>query len=219
MKGLHVAPLALALALSGLSAQTHGPQASTTQASAKPPAHLHYVVAPVGNEARYRVREELAGIGFPNDAVGVTKDIAGTIVMDAAGKIVRDSSKIVVLVTNLKSDKSQRDRYLRTHALEISKYPQVTLVPVSFEGLDGPITPGSTKAFSMMAELTVRNVTRPTVWQVTAHTQGNDIVGTAQTQFTFKDFDMEQPHSFMVMSVQDTVKLEYDFHFTPATTP
>lgn len=219
MKGLHLAPLALVIALSGASAQEHGSSTSNAQKAVKAPANLHFVVASVGNEARYRVREELAGIGFPSDAVGVTKDIAGTLVVSPTGKIVRDSSKIIVLVTNLKSDKSTRDKYLKTHSLEINKYPQVTLVPVSFEGLDGPIAPGTTKTFTMMGDLTVRNVTRPTVWQVSAHTQGNDIVGTAKTQFTFKDFDMEQPHSFLVMSVEDTVKLEYDFHFAPSTTP
>jgi len=29
-------------------------------------------LAPAGNEARYRVREQLAGVDLPNDAVGVT---------------------------------------------------------------------------------------------------------------------------------------------------
>jgi polyisoprenoid-binding protein YceI len=219
MKGLYLAPLALFVALSGASAQEHGSAASHAQKAAKAPAHLKFVVSAIGNEARYRVREEIAGLGFPSDAIGVTKDIAGTLVVDPTGKVIRDSSKIVVLVSSLKSDKSQRDRYIKKHALESDKFPQVTLVPVSFEGLTEPIAPGTTKSFTMLGDLTVRNVTRPTVWQVTARTQGPDIVGTAKTQFTFKDFDMEQPHSLLVMSVEDTVKLEYDFHFSPVTTP
>jgi polyisoprenoid-binding protein YceI len=219
MKGLQLVPLALLVAVSGASAQEHGSSTSQAQKAAKPPAHIHLVVAPIGNEARYKVQEQLAFFKFPNEAVGKTTDITGSLVVEPNGKIVRDSSKIVVLVTNLKSDQSRRDKYLRTHSLEIDKYPQVTLVPVSFEGIDGPIAPNTTKTFSMTGDLTIRNVTRPTIWQVTAHTQGNDIVGTAKTQFTFDQFDMERPSSVIALSVQDTVKLEYDFHFTPTTTP
>jgi polyisoprenoid-binding protein YceI len=68
----------------------------------------------------------------------------------------------------------------------------------------------------MVGDLTVRDVTRPTTWQVSARRQGNDIVGTATTQFTFKDFNMDQPRVPIVLSVADTIKLEYDFHFAPA---
>ena len=45
-------------------------------------ASRHYVVAPAGNEARYFAREQLAGVSFPNDAIGVTKGVSGAIVID-----------------------------------------------------------------------------------------------------------------------------------------
>src|SRR6476620_7676627 len=43
------------------------------------PAHVRYIVAPTGNEARYRVREQLVSFDLPNDAVGVTKDVTGSL--------------------------------------------------------------------------------------------------------------------------------------------
>jgi len=46
---------------------------------------------------------------------------------------------------------------------------------------------------------------------VTAHAEGGDIVGTAVTAFTFKDFELVQPRVPVVLSVADTIKLEYDF--------
>jgi hypothetical protein len=33
-------------------------------------SHMRYEPAPAGNEARYRVREQLAGFDVPSDAVG-----------------------------------------------------------------------------------------------------------------------------------------------------
>src|ERR1700704_503387 len=81
-------------------------RAQTTTRDAKPrakapsvptaPARLRYVVAPTGNEARYRVREQLVGVDLPNDAVGVTSQIAGSILVDATGGVVGDSARITV---------------------------------------------------------------------------------------------------------------------------
>jgi len=173
-------------------------------------------VAPIGNEARYRVREQLAGRDLANDAIGVTREITGRVTFGADGKVIKDSSKIVVGLSTLQSDQKRRDKYLQTHTLETEKFPEVELVPVQFDGLAGPLSPGESKSFSMVGDLTVRGVTHPTTWQVTARTQGNDIVGSASTMFTFKDFAIDQPKVSVVLGVADTIKLEYDFHFTPA---
>jgi hypothetical protein len=53
---------------------------------------------------------------------------------------------------------------------------------------------------------------------VTARSDGPAVVGTATTAFTFKDFNLDQPKVPIVLSVADTLKLEYDFRFVPDTT-
>ena len=45
------------------------------------------MVAPAGNEARYRVRELLAGFDLPKDAIGATKNVTGRVVIGADGKV------------------------------------------------------------------------------------------------------------------------------------
>ena len=60
-------------------------------AAAKPAAPIRFVIAPAGNEARYRVREQLMGANLPNDAIGATKTISGTILDNDEGRIVMDS--------------------------------------------------------------------------------------------------------------------------------
>jgi len=177
-----------------------------------------YIVAPDGNEARYRVREQLAGFDLPKDAIGATRDIKGRIVIGPDGKVVKDGSKLTIDLSSLKSDQARRDNYLRRSTLETSKYPQAELVPVALEGLLMPIAPGSSQTFSVRGDLTVHGVTHPTTWQVTARGEGEGIVGTATTAFTFKDFSLEQPRVPVVLSVADTIRLEYDFHFVPDTT-
>src|SRR5215216_6262618 len=86
--GLVVAPaVAAAQAKSATKAATKAP-ASKKGAAAKPaaPTRLRFVIAPEGNEARYRVREQLAGVDLPSDAVGVTKGVSGQILVESDGR-------------------------------------------------------------------------------------------------------------------------------------
>lgn len=190
------------------------PVATAQSATAAQPTRLRYVVAPTGNEARYRVREQLVGRDLPNDVIGVTTGVSGRLVVESDGRVITDSSRIIVQVATLKTDQTRRDNYLRRRTLETEKYPTVTLVPTTFVGISSPIPPGTSRTFSLTANLTIHGVTRPTTWQVTARAEGRDVVGQATTAFTFKDFSLEQPRVPIVMSVADTVRLEYDFRFT-----
>ena len=206
VKSLPLALLALVGAIDGASAQTKAVSKSE-----------RYVVAPTGNEARYRVREQLAGFDLPRDAIGATKAVTGRIVVGADGKVVKDSSKLVIKLSELKSDQSRRDNYLRKSTLETMKFPNAELVPTALEGLLMPIEPGSSQTFSVRGNLTVHGATHPTMWNVTARAEGKDVVGTATTAFTFKDIGLEQPKAAIVLSVADTIRLEYDFRFVPDT--
>jgi polyisoprenoid-binding protein YceI len=214
MKPLVLASVAL---LSVGAAAQPKPKKSAAKAPAKP-TQLRFVVAPSGNEARYRVRERLMGKELDNDAIGVTKDVTGRLVVQPNGTVLKDSSRIVVVLTGLKSDQSRRDGYVQRRLLDTQNFPHVELVPATFQGLSSPIPAGASKTFALVGDLTVRGVTRPTTWQVTARTDGGDLVGTAATAFTFKDFNLDQPRVPVVLSVADTIKLEYDFRFTPDTT-
>ena len=49
-----------------------------------------------GSRARYLVREQLARISFPSDAIGETDGVRGIIVFDANGAVQQDRSTITV---------------------------------------------------------------------------------------------------------------------------
>ena len=154
------------------------------------------------------------GKDLPNDAVGVTNAITGSILAYPDGRIVKDSSKIVIDVRTLKSDQSRRDGFLQRRTLETEKYPTVELVPTEIRGFSGKVPASGDVTFQLVGDLTVHGVTHPTVWNVTAHPDGQDFAGTATTSFTFKDISLDQPKVPVVLSVADTIKLEYDFRVT-----
>ena len=66
-----------------------------------------------GSKARYIVREQLASLTMPNDAIGKTEAVNGSIIFDSYGNII-EGSTIEIDLRNLVSDKSRRDNYIRT---------------------------------------------------------------------------------------------------------
>jgi len=176
---------------------------------------LQLVVAPDGNEVRYRVREQLVGLDLPNDAIGATSDVTGSIAFDAKGNLVPASSRFVVKVATLESDKDRRDGYVRGRILEASEYPTVTLAPTSIKGLALPLPTSGSASFQVVGDLTVHGVTKPTTWQVEAAFNRGRVTGTATTTFPFSEFGLTQPRVPVVLSVADTIKLEYTFALVP----
>jgi hypothetical protein len=67
-----------------------------------------------------------------------------------------------------------------------------------------------TVAFDLVGNLTVKGVTRPAIWQVTATVQGDQLMARAVTRFTFADFRLLQPKVSILLGVADTIALEYD---------
>jgi len=87
VKSLLFAPFAFAASAGSLSAQAKSAPSTS-------PSDQSYIVAPDGNEARYRVREQLVGFDLPKDAIGATKAITGRIVIGPDGKVVKEGSKV-----------------------------------------------------------------------------------------------------------------------------
>jgi polyisoprenoid-binding protein YceI len=168
------------------------------------------------NEARYRVREQLVGVSLPSDAIGATKDVSGTIVARMDGTVLSEQSKIVVDLRTLRSDDNRRDNFLRMSTLGTNRFPFVTFVVKEAKGLVAPPKQGPTE-FKLVGDLTVRDVTRSVTWDVKGTIAGDEATGQAKTSFTFADFKLEQPRVPMVLSVEDTIKLEIDLQLRRAS--
>ena len=173
---------------------------------------LRLVLAPTGNAARYRVREQLVGHDMPNDAVGETAKLTGAISIDSSGKVIRDASKFTVDAGSFVSDRDRRDGFVRGRLLEADEYPTIVFVPTSVSGVGLPLPASGSRQIEMIGDLTVRGVTRPTIWRGTVDFKTGGVAGSASTAFTFDDMQLEQPRVPVLLSVADTIKLEIDFN-------
>jgi polyisoprenoid-binding protein YceI len=189
--------LALGAGVAPLGAQT-----SDGGASADPTRWV--VVAGEGNVARYRVREQLARINFPSDAVGETTAVTGVLVVATDGSPVPGESRFLIRLDSLVSDESRRDNYLRRRTLMTETHPTATFVPTAIEGLEWPLPDSAGIVFRLRGDLTVGGTTREVAWDVNARVADGVMRGQARTSFTCAEFGLEKP------SVDD-IRLEYDF--------
>ena len=185
----------------------------------QPPAQVvtRFVADSDGNKARYRVRERLVGNELDNDAVGETPKVTGTIALDKSGKIIPTESGFAVDLASLKSDQDRRDGFVRRRLLVTDSFPATRFQVTDVKGLPSKLPTSGTAEFQLIGNLTVKGVTRPTTWNVTATVAGNKLTGSAATKFTFADFQLTQPKVPILLSVVDTIALEYDFAMTRQT--
>lgn len=173
---------------------------------------VRLVVAPTGNEVRYRVREQLVGVSFPNDAVGRTDAVSGELYVADDGSVSGSTSHFIVDAATFRSDRDMRDGYVQRRLLETETYPTVELRPRQIRGLPLPLPTSGSATLQLIGDLTVKGVTRPTTWRVLAQFGPDGVTGSATTGFTFEDFQLTQPSVRVLLSVADSIHLEYDFH-------
>ena len=167
-----------------------------------------------GSVARYKVEEVLARTGF-KVATGETADVAGQVVFDADGNVIAGESRITVSVGTLRTDSDRRDGYVRNRTLETDTYPEVVFVPTAIVWANPSAAAGElsgVQEFTIAGDLKIKNQTRPVVWDATAEFREDGTAsGQASVEFTFADFGMTKPSVAIVLSVEDTIRLELDF--------
>ncbi len=193
------------------STQSTSPTADAPAAtSAAPSGSLKFLVVPEKSEARYRVREQLASLKLPSDAIGKTNTITGAVVIQPDGTIVSPDSKFTVDLASLQSDRSMRDNFVRRNTLQTDQFPQAVFEITQVSGLASPLPQSGDFNFKLSGNLTIRDVTKPVTWDVTGQIQAGVITAHATTSFKFEDFNLDQPRVPVVLSVEDNITLELD---------
>jgi polyisoprenoid-binding protein YceI len=187
------------------------PAAAASPSPAASGAGTRFILASESSEARFRVKEQFVGIDAPNDAVGTTKEISGSILIGPNGAVVPAESKLVLNLNSLRTDQSNRDNFIKRNTLETQQFPNAELVVKELQGLPNPVPTAGQATFKLLGDFTVHGVTRPTTWDVTAQFSGQEAKGIARTAVTITEFGMEMPRAGRIASVEDNVRLEIDF--------
>jgi polyisoprenoid-binding protein YceI len=204
-----------ALLLTGLAFV--GALRGSIPALAQDRAPVRYGVVAEESEVRYRVREQLVGLNFPNDAVGATSTVEGGVAFDGQGRVMPSDSRFTIDLRTLRSDEARRDNYLRRNTLETERYPTVTFVPTEARRLPFPLPQTGSAPLELVGDLTVKDATRRVTWEATATFEGPRVRIRARTAFRFGDFGLRVPRVSVVLSVEDDIKLEADLVLRPSS--
>jgi polyisoprenoid-binding protein YceI len=143
--------------------------------------------------------------------VGVTSAINGEIRVDRANPQNSQVGTITVDISAFTSDSERRDQAIRDRWLESARFPVVTFVPTSIEGLPASYTDGETLTIQVTGDMTVRETTRPATFEVTGQIQGDRMTGTATTGFNMSDFGFPAPDIAGMLKAEDAVKATLNF--------
>lgn len=190
-------------AVSMATSSSVSPTVTETTAASAPAAGVKLTLDAGGSQASYQVQEQLAGKSLPSAAIGRTSAVSGSILFDAAGKIIPAQSQFTIDLRTLKSDQGMRDKYIQHDPLETARYPNATFAPTTTSGMPWPLPASGTATFHLAGNFTVHGATKPITWAVTATFAPDKVTGNATTPFTFSEFGMQAPHTMIALSVQN----------------
>jgi len=179
---------------------------STVQATPAAPAVVHFTVSDQ-SEASYTIREKLARLPAPSDAVGKTNAISGDLYLLNNGLAPASPSAFTVDLRTLTSDAPQRDRFIHGNSLESDKYPNATYTINSVDGFPASYKEGDEVKLTLNGTFKVHDTERPATWTGSARYQDGQLEAVATTQFNMRDYNITPPN-LAIVQAEDTVRLD-----------
>jgi polyisoprenoid-binding protein YceI len=202
----------LSNALAGTGTTVAVPEAtaapSVPEVSAAPPAEAPDAsfdgdwVPTDASEFGYRVEEVLAGVN--TTAVGRGNAITGLLTIEGTTAVI----DVEVQVASIESDSALRDGQFNGRIMTTDEFPTATFrttEPIDF----GAIPTGDEQVTATATgELTLRGVTQPVSFEVTAQTTNGRIGVLGSIPVVFADYGIENP-SFGQVTTEDNGLLEF----------
>jgi polyisoprenoid-binding protein YceI len=153
----------------------------------------------------YRVREELARVGFQT-AVGRTSAVTGSLTHD--GQSITAVS-LVADMTQLVSDDVRRENHLKGQSLQTTLYPTSMFVLTKPIPVGDSVVEGIRLSVTAIGDLTIHGVTQRVAIPMQGQLTGALLVVVGSLEIQFADYDIGEPNSGLVLSVEDHGVMEF----------
>jgi polyisoprenoid-binding protein YceI len=163
--------------------------------------------------AGYRVQEQFAGETIEATAVGRTPAVTGSLTI-ADGRVT--AVEVEADLTQLSSDRSQRDNAIRDRGLETDTFRTATFVLTTPIELPDDVVAGQELELTATGDLTLHGVTRQVTFPLAAQWDGSGSIAVATPEgiaIVMADYDIDPPSSGFV-SVDDDGEIELQLVFT-----
>jgi polyisoprenoid-binding protein YceI len=207
------ARLVTAESVAAVDAAVVSSTATPEAAAASPAADASLSVVQISQDAsqvRFVLSEVLRGV--PTTVIGTSNQVAGEIAFDPNDLSASQVGVIQVDARSLATDDDKRNQAIRNRILNTDSYEFITFTPTQITGLAGNAQPGQTLTFQIAGDLTIRDMTQPVIFDVTATADdAGQLSGTAETTIQRSDFGLTIPSVPFVADVSEDVQLQIDF--------
>jgi polyisoprenoid-binding protein YceI len=163
-----------------------------------------------GSTAGYRVREQLAMLAAPSDAVGRTSAVTGSMTLAQSGDgYTVTAAAFTVDVSTLQSDRAMRDRRIHQMGLESDRYPTATFTLTTPIVLPAAAATGQALHVSATGDLTIHGTTQRVTIPMDAQLANTQIQVVGSLTFPFGEFNMVPPSIAGFVTVQDNATMEF----------
>jgi hypothetical protein len=185
------------------------PSVSTATATALPAGALRFAIVAERSLATIRVREQIAAIPAPGDAILTTHAFSGAVVLLPDGGFANGSAFAADLDT-IKSDEPLRDEWIKFNTLNTRVYPRAEFTLERLNGVPMPIAGQGEWAATLEGTMKIHGVDRLLSWPVQVTRSAAEVRVRGATAFKFGDYGMTVPANRLILSVVDDVRLEID---------
>jgi polyisoprenoid-binding protein YceI len=186
------------------------PTLEPTEEPTAEPALQIFEISPEDSEVRFEIDEDLAGVR--NTVVGRTDQVAAQLAVDYADLSTVQVGVLQINARTLVTDNSFRNRALNNQILDTAAYEFITFTPTAINGLPDSVNIGDTIMFTIVGDLTIRDVTTEVTFDVEATAVSEtQISGSASTIVTREAYGLVIPSVPQVANVEDEVELYIDF--------
>ncbi len=169
-----------------------------------------FTISPENSQVRFELNEELRG--EPKTVVGTTDQVAGQIAVDRSDLSATQVGIIQVNARTLATDNDFRNRAINNEILNTDEHEFITFTPTAISGLPDSVDIGETVNFTIVGDLTIRDITNEATFNVEATlVSDTELVGTASTIVSRTDYNLIIPSVPNVANVEEEVELYIDF--------
>ena len=169
-----------------------------------------FTIDSAASQVRFEIDEDLRGA--LNTVVGTTDQVAGQLSVNLADLSQTQVGVIQINARTLVTDNDFRNRAINNAIIDTGQFEFITFTPTAVEGLPASATVGETITFTLVGDLTIRDITQPATFTVEATAVSEtQLTGTATTVVNRTDYDLQIPSVPSVANVEEEVELYIDF--------
>lgn len=184
----------------------------TAEAPAEAPAAgaRVFTIDSAASEVRFQLDEDLRG--ERKTVIGTTDQVAGQLSLNLADLSQTEVGIIQINARTLQTDNNFRNRAIQNEILDTGQFEFITFTPTGVEGLPATAAVGDTVTFTLVGDLTIRDITLPATFTVEATAVSDtQITGSATAIVNRVDYDLQIPSVPNVANVEEEVELYIDF--------